>query len=193
MSLGTLAIRGIVGPLFVGHGVQKLFGWLDGHGLDGTGGFFESLGLKPGKRHATAAGVAETAGGALLLLGGRRFTPIASTLISSTMITAIRKAHLANGPWVTQNGYEYNLVLIGAMFAVTERESGPAAAVAQLAAAAAGSALATSPLANAQDAPAPQEGDAGVPGDPATTGDADARFSRDPETAEMPSSPTGLS
>ena len=191
MSLGTLAIRGIVGPLFVGHGVQKLFGWLDGHGLEGTGGFFESLGLKPGKRHATAAGVAETAGGALLLLGGRA-TPIASTLISSTMITAIRKAHLSNGPWVTQNGYEYNLVLLGAMFAVTERESGPAAAVAQLAIAAAGSALATSPLANAQDAPAPREGDAGVPGDPATADD-DARFSRDPESAEMPSSPTGLS
>ena len=55
MDLGRLFLRGVVGPLFVGHGTQKLFGWFGGHGLDGTGGFFETkLGLRPGKRHATA-------------------------------------------------------------------------------------------------------------------------------------------
>ena len=44
MNLGRLFLRGVVGPLFVGHGTQKLFGWFDGHGLEGTGGFFESIG-----------------------------------------------------------------------------------------------------------------------------------------------------
>jgi putative oxidoreductase len=49
MRLGTLAIRGVVGPLFIGHGTQKLFGWFGGHGLEGTAGFFEqALGLRPG-------------------------------------------------------------------------------------------------------------------------------------------------
>ena len=53
MHIGRLFLRGVVGPLFVGHGTQKLFGWFGGHGLEGTAGFFESgLGLRPGKRHA---------------------------------------------------------------------------------------------------------------------------------------------
>src|SRR5204862_7319640 len=50
MDLGRLLLRGVVGPLFVGHGTQKLFGWFGGHGLDGTAGFFENLGLRPGQR-----------------------------------------------------------------------------------------------------------------------------------------------
>jgi putative oxidoreductase len=122
MDVGRLAVRGIVGPLFVGHGTQKLFGWFGGYGPEGTGGFFETLGLRPGKRHATAAGVAETAGGALLTLGA--LTPVASTLISATMITAIRKAHISNGPWVTNGGYEYNLSLIGLSLALAETGPG---------------------------------------------------------------------
>jgi putative oxidoreductase len=122
MNLGKLAIRGVVGPLFVGHGTQKLFGWFGGHGLDGTAGFFESgLGLRPGKRHATAAGFSEAAGGALLTLGAA--TPVAAAMIIGTMTTAIRKVHAAKGPWVTEGGFEYNAVLIAAVVALTE--SGP--------------------------------------------------------------------
>src|SRR6185295_8995675 len=76
MDLGKLALRGVVGPLFVGHGTQKLFGWFGGHGLEGTAGFFEQgIGLRPGKRHATAAGLSEAVGGALVTLGA--FTPAA--------------------------------------------------------------------------------------------------------------------
>src|SRR4051794_22804790 len=123
MDLGRTALRFVIGPLFVGHGTQKLFGWFGGHGLDGTGGFFESLGLKPGRRHATAAGASEAVGGALLTLGA--LTPVAAGLITGTMITAIRKAHLEKGPWVTNGGYEYNLTLIAAMLALTE--AGPRA------------------------------------------------------------------
>ena len=122
MDLGRLLLRGVVGPLFVGHGTQKLFGWFGGHGIEGTGGFFENLGLRPGKRHATAAGWAEAGGGALLTLGA--FTPLASLLISSTMVTAIRKVHAPKGPWVTEGGYEYNLALIAAMAALTETGPG---------------------------------------------------------------------
>ena len=28
------------------------------------------------------------------------------------MLTAIHRVHLKNGPWLTDQGYEYNLVLI---------------------------------------------------------------------------------
>src|SRR4051794_32509482 len=108
MSFGKLALRITLGSFFIGHGTQKLFGWFGGHGLEGTAGFFEGqLGLRPGKRHATAAGVAEAGGGALLILGGAGI-PLATAALTGTMVTAIRKVHLQNGPWVTESGYEYN-------------------------------------------------------------------------------------
>jgi putative oxidoreductase len=124
MRLASAVLRGVIGGLFVGHGTQKLFGWFDGHGLEGTAGFFETLGLRPGKRHATAAGLAEAGGGALLALGA--LTPLSTSVLSATMVTAIRKVHAKNGPWVTGGGYEYNLVLIAALTALAE--TGPGAA-----------------------------------------------------------------
>jgi putative oxidoreductase len=168
MALGTLAVRATVGPLFFGHGTQKLFGWFDGHGLEATAGGFESMGLRPGKRHAVAAGAAEAVGGLLLTLGAA--TPVATSLITGTMVTAIRKVHAPNGPWATSGGWEYNAVLIALMAAVAEtgpgRPSvdaklfpnwkGPAWAIAAIAAGVAGSYLATSPPINqpAPDVPA---------------------------------------
>jgi putative oxidoreductase len=122
MNIGTVALRGVVGPLFVGHGTQKLFGWFGGHGIEATGGFFENLGLRPGRRNAIAAGTAEALGGALLTLGA--VTPLAATMLMSTMVTAIRTVHLENGPWVTENGYEYNAVLIAALATLVEHGPG---------------------------------------------------------------------
>ena len=115
-------LRAVVGGYFVGHGTQKLFGWFGGHGLDATGSMFESLGLRPGKRHAIAAGAAEAGGGALLVAGAA--TPLAAAVLTSTMITAIQRVHLKNGPWVVNQGYEYNLVLIAAVLSLAETGPG---------------------------------------------------------------------
>ena len=122
MNFARLVLRASVGGLFFGHGTQKLFGWFGGHGLDATAGMFESIGLRPGKRHATAAGIAEAGGGAALLLGAA--SPLPSSILIATMITAIHRVHAANGPWVTDQGYEYNLVLIGAALALAETGPG---------------------------------------------------------------------
>ena len=122
MSLGRLILRTTVGGLFVGHGTQKLFGWFDGHGLDATEQMFASLGLRPARAHAIAAGAAEAGGGLGLALGAA--TPISSAAIVATMLTAIRTVHGANGPWVTQQGWEYNAVLIGAVLALAETGPG---------------------------------------------------------------------
>ena len=118
MNLSRLLLRLTVGGFFIGHGTQKLFGWFGGHGLQGTGQFFESLGLRPGKRHAAAAGTAEAAGGVLLAAG--LATPLAAASLTGVMLTAIRKVHLKNGPWVGEGGYEYNVVLIAAVLALAE-------------------------------------------------------------------------
>jgi hypothetical protein len=50
MGLFRLLARTTIGLLFVGHGTQKLFGWFGGGGLEGTAGFFEQLGFRPGRR-----------------------------------------------------------------------------------------------------------------------------------------------
>jgi putative oxidoreductase len=122
MKLGAVALRGVVGPLFVGHGAQKLFGWFGGHGPEGTGQFFDTLGLRPGRRNAMVAGAAETLGGALLTLGA--LTPVASSLLTGTMVTAIRKVHAKNGVWSADGGYEYNVVLIAAVTALADHGAG---------------------------------------------------------------------
>ncbi len=167
--LGMTVLRVVVGGLFMGHGLQKLAGWFEGHGLEATGESFESMGLRPGRAHATAAGASETAGGALVASG--LFTPLGASLLSGTMITAIRKVHAPNGPWVAKGGYEYNLVLLAAVFAISDvgprewsldealgvRWAGPAWAIGQLAAGAIGSSVALAIAEREPTPPAPAE------------------------------------
>jgi putative oxidoreductase len=177
MSFGIAILRAVVGGLFIGHGLQKLLGKFGGHGLDGTAGFFESLGLRPGKVHAAAAGMAETGGGALLVLGAA--TPLGAAAVTGTMTVAVEKVHRAKGPWVSEGGYEYNAVLMAAVFAITaagpgafsldRREWGTAWALAQLAAGVGGG-LALIKFAEAQGS------------GPESSGSSD-RFDREAETA----------
>ena len=110
MSFGLLIIRLIVGLTFAGHGTQKMFGWFGGHGLKGTGGWLESIGIKPGVLMAFFAALAEIISG--LLFAGGLWLPIAAALIVLTLLVAIFTVHGKNGYWLTQNGFEYNLMLI---------------------------------------------------------------------------------
>src|SRR3954469_15364286 len=154
MKLLRLILRVLIGGLFVGHGTQKLFGWFGGNGLEATGGFFDSLGLKPGKANAIAAGAAEAGGGALLLSGVA--LPVAGAALTGTMTSAIRHVHAAKGPWSTDGGWEYNAVLLAAVFAVVEEDAGLGWALASLGAGAVGS-LALSELAKrAAEQPEPE-------------------------------------
>jgi putative oxidoreductase len=118
LKIGRLLLRLVVGGLFIGHGTQKLLGWFGGHGLDATAQGFEQLGLRPGRRNAIAAGGAEAGGGALLAVG--LATPLAASVLIATMLTAIYRVHAKNGPWASDGGYEYNLVLIAAVLALAE-------------------------------------------------------------------------
>ena len=84
MELGLFLLHVVPGLLLMGHGSQKLFGWLGGPWTRGSGQFMDSLGMRPGKHMALAAGFNEFAGGALLALG--LLTPLAAVLIASTMV-----------------------------------------------------------------------------------------------------------
>ncbi|MCL1630800.1 DoxX family protein [Sporolactobacillus sp. CPB3-1] len=110
LDLGILIIRLVLGLSFVGHGAQKLFGWFGGPGLKNTAGFFESTGIKPGFLMAVLAGLSELLGGLLFAAG--LLTPLAGLIIAGTMVIAIATVHGKNGYWATQNGYEYNLLIM---------------------------------------------------------------------------------
>jgi putative oxidoreductase len=118
VKIGMAVLRLVVGLLFVGHGMQKLAGWFGGGGIEGTAQGFESMGLKPGRDNAVAAGASEAGGGALLAAG--LATPLAATMISGAMASAVYHVHKPNGPWATKGGWEYNAVLIAIVFAITD-------------------------------------------------------------------------
>jgi putative oxidoreductase len=108
MDAGLLLARVVLGLLMAAHGSQKLFGWFGGYGLAGTGGFFESLGFRPGRLFAMAAGFTETAGGLLLALG--LLGPLGPAMIISVMVVAMATVHWQHGVFAQNNGVEVPLL-----------------------------------------------------------------------------------
>jgi putative oxidoreductase len=122
MRIARVATRVLIGGLFVGHGTQKLMGAFNGPGIEGTEQMMTKLEMNPPKAHAYGAGLTETIGGAMFAAGAA--TPLSGAALIGTMITAIRKVHLNNGPWNSDGGYEYNLVLIAAILSIIEGGTG---------------------------------------------------------------------
>ncbi len=112
-SYGPAVLRFVVGLVFIAHGAQKLFGVWGGGGLSGTAAGFGQMGLEPAYALAVIAGLVEFGGGILLVLGA--FTLPAALLLILQMLVAIWKVHLANGFFLSANGFEYNLTLIAAL------------------------------------------------------------------------------
>jgi putative oxidoreductase len=116
LNLGLLLIRLIFGLVMVAHGAQKLFGWFGGYGLAGTGGFFESLGFRPGRRFAFAAALSEFTGGWLFALGF--LGPVGPALIVAVMLVASISVHWRNGLFAATNGVEVPLLYATAAIGV---------------------------------------------------------------------------
>ena len=116
MDAGLLVVRLVLGLLMAAHGAQKLFGWFGGYGIAGTGGFFESLGFRPGRLFATAAGLSEFGGGLLVALGV--FGPVGPALVLSVMIVAAVSVHWQHGLFASSNGIELPLLYAGAATAL---------------------------------------------------------------------------
>ena len=115
-SFSQLAIRIPIGIIFVAHGAQKLFGWFGGYGLEGTGQWMASIGLDPGYLMALLAGSAEFFGGLALILG--LLVRPAAAVLAFTMAVAIVTAHVGNGLFMSNNGYEFGLALLAASVAL---------------------------------------------------------------------------
>jgi putative oxidoreductase len=107
-DVGLLVLRAGLGGTLFAHGAQKLFGWFGGGGISGTAAMFDSIGFKPGKVNALAAGLGEAGGGALLALG--LATPAAGAAVAGTMVVA-SSMHADAGFFATKGGLEYPAVL----------------------------------------------------------------------------------
>ena len=69
MSLGLLIARLVLGLAMAAHGTQKLFGWFGGYGRQGTAGYLEGAGFRPGILFVWALGLGEVGSGLLMALG----------------------------------------------------------------------------------------------------------------------------
>src|SRR5439155_1475112 len=133
MSIGLLILRLAVGLSLAAHGAQKLFGWFGGYGIAGTGQFLEQLGFRPGRLYAAQAGIAEVAGGLFLAAG--ILTPAAAATVVAVMLVAAVSAHIKNGFFAHNGGYEYTLVLGAvALGEATERKNAEGIRIAAIAA-----------------------------------------------------------
>ncbi len=116
VSVAFLVVRLILGLGLMAHGTQKLFGWFGGHGIAGTGGFFEGIGFRPGRMFALMAALGETIGGLLTVLGlGGALGPV---LIVIVMLVAIGSVHIDKGFFTQNGGWELPATNIAAAIAI---------------------------------------------------------------------------
>ncbi|WP_237886245.1 DoxX family protein [Pseudomonas sp. PGPR40] len=113
---GLTILRIVVGIIFAAHGSQKLFGAFGGYGIAGTAQWMESIGLAPGHLMAILAGGTEFFGGLALIIGLlARPAALGLTFVS---LVAIFSVHISNGLFMSNNGYEFALALLGGSLAV---------------------------------------------------------------------------
>ncbi len=99
-----LVLRVVAGATLFLHGFNKVF---RGGKIPGTAGWFESLGMKPGKLHAWAAACTELGSGVLLAIG--LITPFAAAGLIGIMVVASRTDH-RGAFFMFKNGWEYVMV-----------------------------------------------------------------------------------
>ena len=112
VDIAGVLLRVAVGFTMLAHGYNHIWG---GGKIEGTGRWFESLGLKPGWLHAWLASLTELGAGILLILG--LFTPFAAAGVVGVMVVAWITNHRTNGFFIFRpgEGWEYvaNLTFAG--------------------------------------------------------------------------------
>lgn len=119
INLVLLLLRVGFGLMMAAHGYNHFF---RGGRIPGTGRWFESLGMKPGRFHAILASTTEIGAGLLLALG--LLTPLAAAGLIGTMVVAIGTYHRKNGFFITKEGWEYTTLIAVTCLAIATLGAG---------------------------------------------------------------------
>jgi putative oxidoreductase len=118
-DFAALVLRLAIGPMLIAHGSNKVMG---SGGLDGTTGWFESLGLRPAAVHARVAAATEITAGTAITLGV--FDPLPAAAVVGLMATAAATDHRGKGFFIFKGGWEYTAVVAAAAVALAGLGSG---------------------------------------------------------------------
>jgi putative oxidoreductase len=103
VDISLLIVRVVAGVVFAAHGAQKVFGAFGGPGLAGVAEMMGPVGY--------LVAIGEFFGGLGLIVGFlSRFSSASNIVI---MIGAIAMVHGKHGFFLRDNGFEFNLALIG--------------------------------------------------------------------------------
>jgi putative oxidoreductase len=98
-GVARFLLRGALGGTMIAHGLKH------GRSLDGTAGWFESIGFRQPRLQAQLSSVVEVGSGAALIAGVA--TPLSASAVVGTMAVAYRTVHQPNGYFITGEGWEY--------------------------------------------------------------------------------------
>ena len=112
-DVALMILRAALGMMIFVHGYNKAF---RGGKIAGTGRWFQSMGMRPGKVHATLAAGTEMGVGVLLVLG--LITQVAAAGLIALMVVAFWTVHRDKGFMITGEGWEY-VALIAVMSLVS--------------------------------------------------------------------------
>ena len=113
INLALLVFRCGIGAIMLAHGINHI-GWEAGKiggKIDGTAGWFGSMGMKPPLVHAWLASITEIGAGILLVLG--LLTPFGGAAVVGVMFVAWAINHRGNGFFIFRpgEGWEYVMTL----------------------------------------------------------------------------------
>ncbi|AQA21309.1 doxX family protein [Rhodococcus sp. MTM3W5.2] len=118
LDLGLLVLRVGLGTVALFHGLQKLFGWWNGPGLDGFETTLLDAGFEQARLLSILTAVGEVAAGALLIIG--LVTPLAGAAVLAVLINAwcVRQVAEPGLQFFAPSGVEHETMLVAAAVAV---------------------------------------------------------------------------
>ena len=111
-----LILRGALGATMIAHGVRH------GRTLDGTSGWFASIGFRQARAQAVVSSALEIGSGAALIAGAA--TPLAASAVVGTMAVAGHTVHRPNGFFIVDEGWEYVALVAAASVALSSLGAG---------------------------------------------------------------------
>jgi putative oxidoreductase len=112
-DLAIFLLRLGLGFMFMAHGMQKAFAFFGGPGINGFSQMLSGMGFNPAVLWAYIAAYTELLGGLFIMAGF--LTRISSVFLFILIVVATLKVHLAKGFFLSNGGFEYNLIILSVL------------------------------------------------------------------------------